>query len=203
MTVRLASAFLAGLYTASCVWLLSDQVGQASPVAATDVLLLRHASRDLDQRIKTFVVDPADDAAKSGSVHGIMGWRFFEIPAGTTDPSDRQLRFKFTAPAEIRQIDVSVDIGDPRLTLVEFAVGINTFAGYGLSRATDWLLHTSWSRMSADAGRIDETAVLPRGVEVDAGDSVGVVAWLGGRGRGDPLRVSPEVVVLYRWLDDD
>ena len=76
-------------------------------------------------RIHTVTVSPEDDVGRGGAVHGVMGWRYFEIPAGESGPSRNELRFRFTAPAEIRQLDVSVDIGDPRVTLVELAAGIN------------------------------------------------------------------------------
>jgi hypothetical protein len=59
---------------------------------------------------------------------------------------------------------------------------------------------TSWSRPPRTPGAIDETVSLPPGVQVDAGDFVGISGWMGGVGEGDPLRVSPEIVVLYRWL---
>jgi hypothetical protein len=119
--------------------------------------------------------------------------------------SDDQLRFTFTQPAEIRQIDVSVDISDRRAILVEFAVGINTAEGYGFDgrgfdRSANWLMHASWGQSPLGRGEIDETATLPAGVEVARGDVVGVSAWLGGVGSGDPISVSPEVVILYRWL---
>jgi hypothetical protein len=85
-----------------------------------------HATDDPYGRIRTIRVDPATDRDKAGSVHGVMGWRFFEVPAGTSGLCPDELRFEFSAPAEIRQIDVSIDINDPRLTLVEFAAAINS-----------------------------------------------------------------------------
>ncbi len=164
-------------------------------------LVIYHKHPDPDPRIKVIEVDPAGDAGKAGDVHGVMGQRLFEIPVSTFQASDDQLRFVFTAPAQILQVDISVDIADPRATLVEFAAGINARRGYGQYRSADWLMHASWSRYARNLGEIDETAVLPDGVEVAAGDFVGIGAFLGGVGSGDPIRMSPEVVVLYRWLD--
>ena len=163
--------------------------------------LVLHKNPGPDPPIKEIEVDPAADANKAGDVHGVMGWRFFEIPASTIGPSDDQLRFVFTAPAQILQVDISVDIADPRAILLEFAAGINATRGYGQYRSADWLMHVSWVRHPRTPGEIDETVVLPEGVEVGAGDFVGVGAYMGGVGGGDPVRVSPEVVVLYRWLD--
>ncbi len=164
-------------------------------------LVLYHKLSDPDPPIKVIEVDPAGDAHKAGNVHGVLGQRFFEIPVSTFGRSDDQLRFVFTAPARILQVDISVDINDPRLTLVEFAAGVNAPHGYGDERSADWFMHASWTRYARTLGEIDETAVLPEGVEVRAGDFVGIGAFLGSVGRGDSVRVSPEVVILYRWLD--
>jgi hypothetical protein len=135
-----------------------------------------------------------------------MGQRFFERPVNleATTPADQQLRFRFTAPAEILLLDLSVDINDPRMTLAEFAVGVNAVGGWGwdgqeFDRSADWLLMASWSDNPRSPGSIDETVRLP-GVTVAAGDFVGLYAWLGGNGTGGPLRVSPELIILYRWL---
>jgi len=163
--------------------------------------LVLHKNPGPDPPIKEIEVDPADDAGKAGTVHGVMGWRFFEIPPSSFAPSDDELRFVFGAPAQILQVDISVDIADPRATLLEFAAGINATHGYGQYRSADWLMHVSRFRDPRTPGEIDETVVLPEGVEVAAGDFVGIVAYMGGVGGGDPVRVSPEVVVLYRWLD--
>lgn len=171
--------------------------GESTPRAE---IYLEHTDPNPDPRVKTMRVDPAADRGKAGSVHGVMAWRFFEIPVGTTQRCEEELRLVYTAPAEILQIDLSIDINDPRLWLVEFAAGINSKGGYGQYRSADWLMQASWSRRPGTPGEIDETTMLPPGVEVAAGDFVGITCWLGGVGRGDPLRVSPEVIVLYRWL---
>ena len=150
-------------------------------------------------------IDPRRSAGRRwqrGLVRGVMGWRFFEYPASQDGESMDELRFQFTRPAEILQVDVSVDVNDPRLTLVEFAVGVNG-RRYGFSdgefdRAADWLAHVSWSGVPPD--EMDETTRLPADVIVGRGDELTVGAYMGGTGGGDPLRVSPEVVVLYRWL---
>jgi hypothetical protein len=152
--------------------------------------------------VKTIRVSPRADARKAGAVHGVMGWRYFEFPAGDHGESNDELRFAFARPAEILQVDVSVDVSDSRLRLVELAVGINA-TGYGFSdgefdRGTDWLAHVSWAGRAPD--EMEETTRLPEGVHVRSGDYVGVGAYLGGTGSGDPLRVSPEVVILYRWI---
>ena len=93
-------------------------------------------------------------------------------------------------------------LSDSRLRLVELAVGTNS-RGYGFSdgefdREADWLAHVSWAGTPPD--EMEETTRFPDGVRVGRGDHVGVGAYLGGTGDGDPLRVSPEVVILYRWL---
>lgn len=150
-----------------------------------------------DSPIKTLRIDPADDRGKSGTVRGVMGWRDFEVPVGTWQVSEDHLRFQFLAPAEILQIDVSVDINDRRAHLVEFVAGINVPTYNPHSRAGDVFMHVSWSESSRS--QIDETVQLPEGAAVEAGDYVGVSAYMGGAGAGDPIRVSPEIVVLYRW----
>ena len=133
-------------------------------------------------------------------MHGAASQRYFEFPPGGHGRSQNELRFVFTRPAEIHQVDISVDVNDPRLFLVEFIAGINARQKYGVYREADWLMHASWSRAPGSPGAIDETASLPAGVVVGAGDFLGVFAYMGGGGAGDPLRVSPEVVVLYSWL---
>jgi hypothetical protein len=158
-------------------------------------------------RVKTLTIDPADDADKPGRVHGVMGWRFFDVPLGRSRQSQHELRFRFAAPAKILQMDLSVDITDPRASVVEFAAGINAEEGYGFDgrrrgfdRKASWLMHASWVRAPGAPAAIDETTRLPDGVRVRAGDFIAFGAWLGGRGAGDPIRVSPEIVILYRWL---
>jgi hypothetical protein len=178
-------------------------VGLTYAAMRTEPVEVRHTPDPYDEPgLKTIRVSPQDDVGKSGVVHGVMGWRFFEYPPGGHGESGDELRFLFTRPAEIRQVDISVDLNDPRLTLVEFAIGIKS-ERYGFSsgvfdRGADWLMHISWSGASPD--EIDETAQLPDGVIVGRGEYLNVGAYLGGVGTGDPLRVSPEVVVLYRWL---
>jgi hypothetical protein len=198
--VRPGTAALAGLAAGALVGVTATGLATRGDAAdAGYVPTIYHESPNPDPRVKVLVVDPADDRGKAGIVRGVQGWRFFEIPAGTTGRCPHELRFTFTAPAEILQIDLSVDIGDPRANLVEFAAAINSRQGYGQHRFADWLMQASWTS-STPAGFIDETVTLPPGVQVRAGDFVGVSGWLGGIGRGDPLRVSPEVTVLYRWL---
>jgi hypothetical protein len=157
-----------------------------------------HETENVDPRVKVIRVDPAGDRGKPGTVRGVVAWRFFELALGGSGVSPHQLRFEFTAPADILQIDVSADVNDPRLRLLEFVAGINV-PDYGRAqqREGDTFLHVSWSE--SPPSQMDETVVLPEGAAVDAGDYVGVSAYMGGAGAGDPLRVSPEVVVLYRW----
>lgn len=193
---RYVLVFVVALASISVAFILTDVLDNTP--AATVVAY--HAEPDTDPRIKTFIVDPSADKRKAGRVRGVMGQRFFEIPAGSSGPSDHQVRFDFNAPAEILQIDISVDIGDSRATLVEFAAAINSRQGYGLDRRADWLMHASWTRTTPGSGALEETTRLPDGVVVGKGDFVGISAWLGGVGVGDPIRVSPEVIVLYRWL---
>jgi hypothetical protein len=190
-----ALACLAGL-------LVITKTGETAPITVpSEDISHRHLTpNNLSPRIKTMRVDPSGDLDKAGSVHGVMAWRFFEVPVAPSERCEEELRFKFTAPARILQIDLSIDINDPRLNLVEFAAGINSTEGYGQYRSADWLMQASWSRRPLTPGEIDETVTLPPGVEVARGDFVGITCWMGGVGRGDPLRVSPEVIVLYRWL---
>ena len=165
-----------------------------------------HRAVPAEPTVKTIVIDPIDDEGKAGSVRGVMGQKYFEAPIeGGSSPSENGLRFEFTAPAELLGLDLSIDINDPRMTLAEFAVGVNPEEGWGwdgqaFDRRADWLMMTSWSNRPLHPGQIDETITLPEGVEVGAGDFIGLVGWLGGSGTGGPLRVSPELVVLYRWL---
>jgi len=136
----------------------------------------------------------------------LLGNKIDELPAGGDVLGLAVFVFLVLLVTDIAgftdMILLCVDINDPRATLVEFAAGINATRGYGQYRSADWLMHASWTRYARTPGEIDETAVLPEGVEVAAGDFVGIGAWMGGVGRGDPIRVSPEVVVLYRWLDE-
>ena len=103
-----------------------------------------------DPSVKTVDVDPAADVSKPSEVHGIMGWRFFDLPAGSRGPSRDQLRFRFLAPAEIVQIDISVDISDLRAQLVEFAARDRLSRRiWALSRGSLGSTQASWTRASS------------------------------------------------------
>ena len=170
-------------------------------LASTLVTLPASGSRGTFRpSVKTIEVMQGDDTRKTGTTHGVMGHQFFRMAPGKSGISD-QLRFEFSAPAEIVAVDVSVDVSDRRARLVEFAVGVNNTVGYGFSRSADWLMHVSWVGHGKTSRHFDETVRLPRGVEVDSGDFVGVGAWISAAGGGDLVSVSPEVVLLYRWLD--
>jgi hypothetical protein len=170
-------------------------------------LTFEHGEFAPEPRVKVIRVERSDDAGKAGSVRGVMGQRWFTASAGVPglEPSDEQLRLVFSAPAEIVALDLSVDINDPRLTLVEFAVALNAADGWGwdgreFDRRADWLLMASWSANPQTHGAIDESVALPEGVQVAAGEFVALTGWLGSKGAGSPVRVSPELIVLYRWL---
>lgn len=120
-TVRHAVAFAAGTAAAIVLVLVVDTVSGPDSAAADPPLTYYYNRPNPDPVIKSLVIDPRDDVHKAGEVHGALGWRFFDVPAGTSRASDNQMRFVFTAPAEILQVDISVDINDPRVTLVEFA----------------------------------------------------------------------------------
>lgn len=150
--------------------------------------------------IKVVTVDPVDDVGKASPVHGVMAKHYFTVVGANGGAvSQDELRFEFAAPAEILQIDVSADIGATNLVLVEFAVGINATA-YDFSRSADWLMHTTW--VGKAPGIIEETAAMPPGVQVAAGDFIGVSAWMRGNAGTGVSGTWPEVVVLYRWLDE-
>lgn len=138
-----------------------------------------------------------DDADKAGANRGVIGQRFFTQDDYTCGRSGDQLRFRFDEPATVLGVNISVDINGT-LGLVEFVAGIGNETGYATDdRDADWLLHTSWT---GDApSQIDEHVVLPFGIDVAAGDYVGVGAWLCSVGTNG--RTSPEIIVWYRWAD--
>lgn len=137
---------------------------------------------------------PADDTGKPGTMRSVMGQSLLWQRGRTTGPSPDVLSFEFDAPARILGINVSVDVAG--LDIVEVAAGIEVEGTYGLD-ARDWLLHTSDSN-GGQPSKIDEAAWFGEGFDVEAGESVDVVAWLYNSHRGD-VAVSPEVIVYYRW----
>jgi hypothetical protein len=154
----------------------------------------------------TIDVRRADDEGKPGDLRSVMGQRTMYQAPRTSGPSPDTLRFRFDAPVEVVGMMLSVDISGPEL--VEFAVGVNTPAPYGLVEpgdhlhrefiARDWLMHVS----DANGGRpskIDEAVWFPgSGFALDAGEYLALDAWLLNQHEA-PRAVSPEWIVYYRW----
>jgi hypothetical protein len=174
-------------------------LGIASAALLSSVLASLASDDAFVPSVKTVIVKKSEDERKAGRVHGVMGQQYFRMAPETHGVSD-QLRFVFTARAEILSIDVSADIGDLRAWLVEFAVGINNADGYDFQRRADMLMHVSWVAEGSTSRHVDETVRLPPGVEVASGDFVGVGAYIGA-GEGGSVSVSPEIILLYRWLE--
>lgn len=162
------------------------------------------------QRAAWIDVTRAGDVGKPGVGRSVMGQVMMHQEARTSGPSPDSLRFRFDAPVEITGVMVSVDISGP--TLVEVAAGVNVEGPYGISdghfdpdrenltrfAGRDWLIHTSDSNGGAPS-KIDEQVTLPVPVELAAGDWIAVDGWVGNEST-EPTRVSPEVIVFYRWV---
>lgn len=199
--VFVAAGVLLGLGLATALAVAADSSEEPS------VITYVHPNLGPAPEVKVIRIDPRDDRGKAGSVRGVMGHRSFEFPPNepATRPAYGLVRFVFTAPVEIVALDLSVDINDPRLQLVEFGVGLNAKNGWGwdgnyFDRRADWLLMASWSDTLPSAGSIDKNIVLPEGVQLAADEDVTLAGWIGGSGEGSALRVYPELLVLYRWL---
>jgi hypothetical protein len=150
---------------------------------------------EVDQRPIFRDVHRVDDAGKPGTTRSVLQYALLRQDPRTTGVSPDTLRFRFDAPAVVLGVGVSVDIWGPKLT--EVVVGINQVVPYG-TEARDWLIHTSDA--TDGPSKIDERAWFGEdGFVVEAGDYVGVGAWL--LNDTDRMQgITPEVIVYYRWL---
>lgn len=149
--------------------------------------------------VEWFEVTSADDNEKAGVNRSVMVQHMLTIDPHTCGVSGDQLRVRFDQPVEVTGVDISVDIGGP-LELVEVMASANGEAGYDrdADRTGDPLAHTSWAPVNGAPRAIDKTTILPAPISVPAGGFVTIGAWLCG-GTGQP-RVSPEVILHYRWI---
>lgn len=194
VVVRTVLAVLVGVVLGMLGLAIAARSTEHEPPAVQSVQ--RTLSPDPRGDIHVIDVRKADDAGEPGRVQGVLGWKFFDHTATEGGMSDDQLRFRFDSPARIHQVHVSVDMTDGSVGLAEYVVGRNV-SGYGESKQGETpFTHVSWSRGTGHRD-IDHTAFLGDGVEVGAGDFVGVAAWMAGE---VPARTSPEVVILYEWL---
>lgn len=186
MTGRVVAAIAIGLVAAVVI----AAVGAPSPLIA---------------RIQVVEVPlTVNVQAQAGELRSVMVQRVMYQEARTTGPSPDRLRVTFDAPVVILGVLLSVDIDGP--ALVEFAVGIDPPAPYGLVEpgegdhreftARDWLLHASDSN-GGRPSKIDEQAWYPGGFPLALGEAVILDAWLGNQ-LGYRTGVSPEMIVFYR-----
>lgn len=191
--MRLVLAALVGVaFTLSALAVVEEDSGSASP-RPPQVTRADPGYQD----VEWFDIRQADDADKPGDRHSALGHRAFTMSDFTCGRSGDELRFRFDAPAQVIGVDLSVDLGGS-MELVEVMVAAHGETGYHEEdRSTDPLLHAGYVQGDGSPN-IEETVMLPYGVDLAAGDHITVGAWL--CSTGVDQEVHPEVIVFYRWL---
>ncbi|MBI2340513.1 MAG: hypothetical protein HYU99_09165 [Deltaproteobacteria bacterium] len=145
-----------------------------------------------DVQTETLTKPPGDD----GRIHGRIFQKYFNQEGSTSGRSPDEISVKFSGPAEIHGILMSVDCWKST-RLVEFAAGLNQKPAYQTKGDHEMLMHVSFATNN-EAGKIDEQVWFPKPFLMSPSDSLNIGAWIqnvSSKKQG----VSPEMIVYYTW----
>ena len=151
------------------------------------------------QQLKIVEISRRNDAGKPGPTRSTLQYVGLSQLGNTQGRSPDELRLAFDSDARILGVHVSIDV-PPAFNVVEIMVGINNNPGYSPNIDADFLLHVSYANSTGTSGNLDETIWIPGGIELSAGDFVGVGGWIGTHAP-EPVTVFPEIIVFYQWID--